>query len=271
MSKMKKLKSKVTKTSFFWIYYILSVFLIVVSILFAPFWKEINKDIVFSNWYKYALGVMLAITILFYVFLVLLKRIKSKGQHKTVRIIMGIEFSFLILLALFCVLKAVLIDNNKFQFFNTLEIVSIIMWIRGFVEIINAYYYDKKTNQKYPIWFLVLNVMLISIGPMLFMVGIKYNKYVDLFVSYTFCSILLFFGCFSFIMGILTKPIKIEEEPVLCEEIITDEDVNENPIESTNNHFENDDAAIEIDDNSLLENNNNDHKNNKLDNDNNKK
>lgn len=267
MSKKKKLKSKVAKTSFFWAYYILSVFLIVVSILFAPFWKEINNDIVFSNWYKYALGVMLAITILFYVFLVLLKRIKSKGQHKTVRIIMGLEFSFLILLALFCVLKAILLDNDKFQFFNTLEIVSIIMWIRGFVEIINAYYYDKKTNQKYPIWFLILNVMLISIGPMLFVVGIKYNQYVDLFVSYTFCSILLFFGGFSFIMGILTKPLKIEEEPILCEEIITDEDINENSIENTNNHFENNNTIIEMEEKSLLESN----KNNKLDNDNSKK
>lgn len=224
MKKKNKKKIKVTKTSWFWLYYVTGILCILLSIIFVPLWEEVKIEVFWSKWSRYALGIMMATAILVYVFSVLIKRLKAVGQHKVVRIIMGIEFSFMILLSAFCIIKSILLDNQKFQFFNTLEIVAIIMWLRGFVEIINAYYFDKKSEQKYPIWFLLINVFLLSGSPLLLVLGIKYNQNVDLFVSYGFCFLLLFFGAFLCIMGVLTKPIKVLEEPADDDSVALNED-----------------------------------------------
>ncbi len=228
--KKNKNKLKVAKTSLFWLYYVIGGICVLLAILFAPFWEEINTNIFWCRWYRYALGIMMAMAILAYVFILLIKRIKAPGQHKIVRIIMGIEFSFMIVLATLSIIKAILVDNKKFQFFNTLEIVAIIIWLRGFVEMINAYYFDKKSEQKYPIWFLLFNIFLLSIGPLLFVVGIKYNNRVDLFVCYGFCLLLLFFGAFLCIMGVLSKPIKVMEEPILNDSSNQDDVTNKDEI-----------------------------------------
>ena len=65
----------------------------------------------------------------------------------------------------------------------------------------------------------LLNVLFISVGPLLLFIGIKYNENVDLFVSYFISGLLLFMGAFLFIYGILGKPIKVIEVPVESEQI----------------------------------------------------
>ena len=224
MSKLKKIKNNVKKTRFFWLYYILGAIAIIISILFAPFWKEINTNIPMAYWYEYCLGLLIGISIFIYIFTILLRRIKSPGHGKVIRVLMGLEFAFMVVLATFCILESVLHENEQFRFFNTLEILSFVIWIRGFVEIINAYYYEKESQQKYPIWFLMINIFLISVGPILFVIGFKYHTTIDLVVSYIFTFLLLFLGSFLMIWGFLSRPIKINEEIIVEETKNTNND-----------------------------------------------
>lgn len=223
----KKAKQKIikaTKTSFYWLYFVAGAFCILLSLFFAPFWEEINKitenDIPWATWHAYALGIMLAIAIILYIFLVIVKEIKKKHQHRTVRIILALELSLMVVLAVCCILKAVLYDNPKFKFLNTCEIIGIVIWIRGVVEMIDAYYFDSKSKQNYPIWYLLFNILLVSAGPLVLVAGIKYkDSNPDLIVSYVFCTLLLFFGAFLCVWGGMSKPIKVVEEPIIDERI----------------------------------------------------
>lgn len=226
--KNKKKKFKVAKTSFYWLYFVCGVVCILSSIFFAPFWvhfgfnESTNKyNIPWASFYTYALAAILSALILVYVFTILLKRIKQKNIIKRIRIIFALEFSLMIVIAFVLLLKAIFYNNENFFFFNTLELLAIIMWIRGFVEIIHAYYYDRKTLSNYPLWFLLINIALLSAGPVLFYIGVKNND-VDLYVSYTICALLLFFGSFLCICGVLAKPIKVIEEPVSEDNVLID-------------------------------------------------
>ena len=214
---MKKLNVK--KTSLFWIYFVFGTIFLLLSVILAPFWIEISSKIPWSSWYNYALGIVVGLLIFLYVFLVLFKRIKQKGLKKVVRIIMCVEFGLMIVFAVCAIIKGILYDNEKFKFLNTCQILSIILWIRGVVEIISAYYHEFDNETRYPLWYLFLNVLFLSVGPLLLFIGIKYNENVDLFVSYFISGLLLFMGAFLFIYGILGKPLKVIEVPVESEQI----------------------------------------------------
>lgn len=212
--KRKNKKLNVKKTSLYWVYFVFGGLIILLSLFFAPFWKEISDKIPWANWYSYALGGLVAAAILYYMFTILLKKLKNKDLNKTVRIIFGVEFSLLAFFAICSVVKAILNDNEKFDFLNTCEIIGLAIWIRGCVEMINAYYYDAKSTQKYPIWYLAINIGLVTFGPLVFSIGIIYRENIELIVSYSLCSIIFILGVFSCVWGGLSKPIKIVEVPV---------------------------------------------------------
>ena len=218
MKKKRRLfkKLKVVKTSFFWLYFVLGGIFIITALLFAPFWLEISADIPWASWSAYALGIIVGLLILLYIFTVLIKRMKAEGLKKTPRIVMCVEFGLMAVFSVCAILKGVLYDNEKFNFFNTCEILAIIVWVRGVVEIINAYYHDHDPSSpaKYPIWFLLLNIFLISVGPLLFVVGVRHASKIDEIVSYAISAGLLFLGAFFCVYGGLCKPIKIKETPV---------------------------------------------------------
>lgn len=222
--KKKEKKIKVNKTSLYWLYFVAGAFCILLALFFAPFWEEINKlfekEIPWATWHAYALGLMLAVAIILYIFLVIVKEIKKQHQHKTVRIILGLELSLMVVLAVCCILKAILYNNENFKFLNTCEILGIVIWIRGVVEMVDAYYFDRKSKQNYPVWYLLFNILLVSAGPLVLLVGIQ-NKDAnpDLIVSYVFCTLLLFFGAFLCVWGGMSKPIKVIEEPVINEQV----------------------------------------------------
>ena len=142
------------------------------------------------------------------------KKLRNKDLSKTVRIIFGVEFSLMAFFAVCCIIKAILNDNEKFAFLNACEIIGIALWLRGSVEMFNAYYYDKNSAQKYPIWYLAANIGLITFGPLIFATGIVYRATIDLIVSYVFCSIIFILGVFSCVWGGLSKPVKVKEEPI---------------------------------------------------------
>ena len=111
-------------------------------------------------------------------------------------------------------------NNENFKFLNTCEILGIVIWIRGVVEMVDAYYFDRKSKQNYPVWYLLFNIILVSAGPLVLLLGIQHkDSNPDLIVSYVFCTLLLFFGAFLCVWGGMSKPIKVYEEPVIEEKI----------------------------------------------------
>lgn len=212
--KKKRKILQVKKTSFFWAYFVLGGIVILLSLFFAPFWKEISEEIPWANWYSYALGGLVAGAIFLYMFTILLKKLRNKELHRHVRIIFGVEFSLLAFFAICSIIKAILNDNEKFDFLNACEIIGLVLWVRGCVEMFNAYYYDRNSTQKYPIWYLSVNIGLITVGPLILATGIIYRATIDLIVSYAFCSLIFILGVFSCVWGGLSKPVKVKEIPV---------------------------------------------------------
>ena len=245
---MKKFKVKTTKA--FWLYFVLAGLFVIAAVLFAPFWLKISADIPWASWSNYALGILVGLLILLYIFLILLRRLKQSGLAKVTRFAMGFEFGLMIVFSVLAILKGILYDNPKFKFLNTCEILAIIIWVRGVVEIINAYYHDHNSNVKYPVWFLFVNILLITVAPLLYVVAIKYDTKVDTIVSYVISGVLLLIGAYFIFYGILCMPErikkekKVKEEPQLIEQeqpadldnfvLETKQDENNETLEETN-------------------------------------
>lgn len=213
---MKKFKAKTTKA--FWLYFVLAGLFVVAAVLFAPFWLKLSADIPWASWSNYALGILVGLLILLYIFFILLRRMKQSGLAKVTKFAMGFEFGLMIVFAVLAILKGILYDNPKFKFLNTCEILAIILWVRGVVEIINAYYHDHNSNIKYPVWFLFVNILLITVAPLLYVVAIKYDAKVDTIVSYVISGVLLLIGAYFIFYGILCMPERVKKEKKVKEE-----------------------------------------------------
>ena len=243
---MKKLK--VRKTKAFWLYFVLGGLFVAAAVIFAPFWLSVAPSLPWAPWSNYALGIIVGVLILLYIFLVLLKRVKQKGLAKVTRFAMGFEFGLMIVFAIFAILKGVFYEEPKLKFLNTCEILAIILWVRGVVEVINAYYHDHKSDVDYPLWYLFVNILLISVSPLLFMFALKTSN-IDTIVSYAISGVLLLIGAYVIVYGVLCKPEKVKKEkPVEVKEETQEEvlaeiqEVTEPVQESTD---EEDDGLVE--------------------------
>ena len=117
---MRRFKAK--KTSLFWLYFVFGTLFLLLSVILAPFWIEISSKIPWSNWFNYALGIVVGILILLYVFLVLLKKVKQKSLKKVVRIIMCVEFGLMIVFAACAIVHIFIHVRFETEFFYIFQI-----------------------------------------------------------------------------------------------------------------------------------------------------
>lgn len=229
----KSTKITVKKIKLYWLYFVFGSLIVVLSLLFAPFWNAIDEKLVqlfhispvyddqgviikeasvifWKNWGSVALGFILAALIVVYVVTIITWRLKKKNQHRIVRILTAIEFSIMILLIVGCIL----VSFGVVVFLKYIQIVGLALWIRGFVETFAAYYYDqkKKEVEDYPVWYLLLNICFVTFGTLLFAFGFNaFSFNVDLILQWIFVCILFIGGILLLVYGALAKPIRVEE------------------------------------------------------------
>ncbi|MBR5439916.1 MAG: hypothetical protein IKV61_06880 [Clostridia bacterium] len=207
--KLKKLFNT-TKSKLFWLYIVFGALFTVLAVILMPFWKDANIDIFFAPWGYSIVKTVVAVALLLYVFLYLIKQLK-KRTNNVVKVLGIIEFILLILIAAACLL-------NQFISFNVGtvgQILGFVLWIRGAIEVFRAYYYkDSESHSKYPVWQLFVTILLISVGTY----SMFSNLLSDRAVLWAVTSIIALCGVISIILGFLKQPVRKAKKKVTKKE-----------------------------------------------------
>lgn len=187
------------KTKLFWLYFVLGAIIIVSGIMLMPAWQEAGDWCFYRDWGMEFINIIIAICIGLYLFLFLIKKV-AKRTNEVIKILTIIEFVSLLLIALGCILKQLAIFNVG----SACQILGIAMWARGVVEVFRAYYHQHGNNDKYPIVYLILAIVLVTFGAFLYA-----KPFIsDEVILWIFVSLILVIGIIIFIDGFLAKPEK---------------------------------------------------------------
>ncbi len=154
---------KPLKTKLFWCYFVISAVLITLGIFFLPVWS--NSNVFFKNWSKEVVDIILAILVVFYVGFYLLKKFKCNDLNNSyvLKIVKIIEICLLLVLSVFCVLEQFKVTN----FIGPCLVVGFILYLRGIVSGIKAYYYTHKKTERYSLYELIFMFIALTIGTVL--------------------------------------------------------------------------------------------------------
>ena len=188
-----------TKSKNFWLYIVLGSLLILSSIILMPIWAKINNELFFANWGMDIIKLVIAIILVLYLSLYLFKKLFKK-ENKAIKILVILEFVILSIIALSCVLA----QFNVFKVNDAGKILGIVLYLRGSIEIFRAYYYDRSSSEKYSIWWLILSLLLVSVGVAFIIGGYLTNLQVLWFLVFA----LLILGIVFIILGFIKKPNK---------------------------------------------------------------
>lgn len=185
------------KTKLFWLYIVVGILLAVVGAMLMPIWNSFDWAF-WKTWGMDIINIVICACLVVYIFGFLVKKIaKSRG---VVQVLTIVEFVLLALIAVGCVLQQFKVINVG----GSCAILGLALWCRGVVEIFRAYYHQKGNNDRYPVWWLVIAIFLVSFGVYLYVRPL----FQDITVLWIFV-ILIFLVAFILIVdGFIAKPKK---------------------------------------------------------------
>ena len=184
------------KTKFFWAYYIGAVICLLAAVIFAPLWSK--TSIFFKDWGAKVIDLLIAALIIFYLVSYLSKKV-ARGGNGVIKILTIVEFVLLSLIALGCILTQFKIINIG----GPCEIVGLIMWIRGAIEVYRAYYF-RGTSTKYPAWLVAVAIALVTFGTYLYVKPLFQAKH----LQWVLAAVMLIIMIFFIYAAVVTKPEK---------------------------------------------------------------
>jgi len=194
---MKKIKIKTTKN--FFLYIIGGALLFLAGVLFCPLWKETSLP--WASWGQQIVDLIICACLLLYLFGFLGKKI-LRSPRGAVGVLTAVEFAALFLVAVGCVLSQFRVLNIA----GACTILGFCLWCRGTVEIFRAYFYQKGSAHRYPLWWLCVAIAMVSLG----MYCIARPLFSDTVVLWIFVLALLLGGGLLLTYGILAKPKKVK-------------------------------------------------------------
>lgn len=196
------------KSKAFWLYIVVGILSIIAGVILAPFWLKIDNSgkIFFANWGYSVLNFIIAGLILLYIGLYLVKKIANGSGNGVVKVLTIIEASLLLFIAVSAVLTQFNIDIVYVS--NAGQILGLALWLRGTVEVFRAYYFKSSDETKYPVWWLVIAIIFISVGVALFVKNFLSNEV----ILWIVVGVLALLGIISIIVGVVKKPIKVKKE-----------------------------------------------------------
>ncbi len=184
------------KTKLFWTYYIAAFICLLAAVVFAPLWSK--TDLFFKNWGAKVIDLIIAALIIFYLVTYLSKKV-ARGGNGVIKILTIVEFVLLSLIALGCILSQFKIVNLG----GPCEIVGLIMWIRGAIEVYRAYYF-RGTSTKYPAWLVAVAIALITFGTYLYIKPLFQARH----LQWALVAVMLVIMIYFIYAAIVTKPEK---------------------------------------------------------------
>lgn len=208
---MKKLVNSIlhpAKTKWFWVYIILGIVGFLLGIMLMPVWSGCPDWVFWKSWGMKIVNMIICACIILYLCLFLVNKIRARSNG-VVKVLTIIEFVLLTLIALGCVLQQFKVINIAN---GACAILGLAMWCRGTVEIFRAYYHQHGNNERYPVWWLVVAIALVSFGVYFFVKP----PFQDVIILWIFVIFILLVSLLLFIDGFLAKPekrkVKVEKE-----------------------------------------------------------
>lgn len=197
---MKKIVNKLlhpTKTKWFWGYIVLGVIALILAVMLMPVWDKTPDWVFWKSWGMQIVNIIICICIVLYLLLFLLKKVRSRSNG-VIKVLTIIEFVVLALIALGCILQQFKVINVG----GACAILGLALWCRGCVEIFRAYYHQKGNNDRYPVWWLVVSLVLVTLGTYLF----AKRLFSDVTVLWIFVILIILVALLLIVDGILAKP-----------------------------------------------------------------
>lgn len=199
MAKLSKLMNT-QKSKKFWAYIVVGILLMVVAIVLAPFWDDVAPDVFFADWGMSIIQFVIAGLIMLYVCTFLLNKIRKGEGNRVVKVLVIIETVLLTLIALGCILAQFKILNIS----DAGKIIGFALWLRGTCEIFRAYYFRSGGTAKYPVWWLAVAIIFVTLGVVMF-VG---NYLSNVAILWALVIVIFLIGLIALILGIFKKPVK---------------------------------------------------------------
>ncbi|MBQ7224156.1 MAG: hypothetical protein IJX06_01205 [Clostridia bacterium] len=201
-TKKQKINQELPKTKWFLAITVLGILGLVLGIFLLPVWK--NTSVFWKNWGTDGVSVILCAIIVAYTICYLGSHL-GKVENKTLRIISIIEIVLLSLMAIGCLLQ----QFKVFDFFGPSSVLGAILWHRGFFNVIKAYLCKHTKKDRYPLWLVIVSVLMVSIGTALRFRSVPGNAFI------WFMSIALLVGSIVMVFGSLKmKPNKNQQEEI---------------------------------------------------------
>ena len=186
------------KTKLFWLFFVTGVLAILLGIMFMPIWQNAGDWVFWKDWGQNLVNIIIFACIVLYLCLFLVKKIRRRSNG-VVKVLTIVEFVLMSLIALGCILQQFKVINIG----GACAILGLALWCRGVVEIFRAYYHQHGNNDRYPLWWLVCAIVLVSVGVYLFAKPL----FSDVTLIWIFAILLILAGIILFIDGFLAKPV----------------------------------------------------------------
>lgn len=167
------------------------------AILFCPLWAK--TDLPWATWGTKIIQLLIAACLIAYLCTYLWKKV-TRGGNGVIRVLTVIEFVCLALIALGCIL-------SQFKVFNisgACAIFGLCLFCRGTVEIFRAYYYQRGSSTRYPVWWLAVAIAMVAFGTYCF----ARPLFTDVVVLWIFVLALLVVGLCAIFYGVACRPKK---------------------------------------------------------------
>lgn len=195
-----------SKTKWFWVYIVLGILGIILGVFLMPIWGNTPDWVFWKNWGTAIINMLICACIVLYLCLYLVNKIRQRANG-VVKILTIVEFILLALVAIGCVLQ-------QFQVLKIANgacaILGVAMWCRGVVEIFRAYYHQRGNNDRYPVWWLVVAICLVTFG----VYFVLKPPFQDIIILWIFVAFVLLVSIILIIDGILAKPASKKEKKV---------------------------------------------------------
>ena len=199
MAKLSKIINT-QKSKLFWLYIVVGILFVLTAVILAPFWIDIDNDLFFAPWGHSIVKFVISGLILLFVCGFLIKKIVKGEGNGVIKVLIIIETALLLLIAL----GGILSQFNVLKVNNAGQILGLALWLRGTIEVFRAYYFKNGTEAKYPVWWLAVAIVFITVGVAMFITNFLSN----VTILWILVSVILILGVISIVVGCIKKPAK---------------------------------------------------------------
>lgn len=187
----------IKKTKYYFAYIMCGILTLTLALMLAPFWGKIWENCPWVNVGSKIVSYAIATLIFLYLFAFVIKKIKKSTG--TIKFLTLIEFTVLGLISIGLVINQLQILNIS----NPSVILGVAFYARGVIELFRAYYHQKESTNKYPISWLIVAILFVTVG-VYFMVSKLITTEI---ILYVLVGSLILFGLYLLFYGLLSKPV----------------------------------------------------------------